>query len=74
LADRRGRQIRQQLRQISLRIDAVPAAGDVLGSERHDDRRRRRSILDLATIIIAALIGSGTFAKLIPLGPTSRRI
>jgi hypothetical protein len=40
LADRRRRQVRQQLRQISLRIDVVPTAG--AGQTRQD----RRSVQD----------------------------
>jgi hypothetical protein len=36
LADRRGRQVGQQLRQVTLRIDAVPAAG---AGQAAEDRR-----------------------------------
>jgi hypothetical protein len=38
LANRRGRQVRQQLCDVSLRIDIVPAAG---ASQAAEDRGRR---------------------------------
>jgi hypothetical protein len=54
------------MRQITLRINAVATSGEAVGSNRHDDRRRRLRILTPAVTSIPPLISSGTFAGLMP--------